>query len=119
MTKIRPSKRVPRFEKYNCTGKLRVDVKKDEEGGVEEVIILPKKGGCKYNLQAIGKLVTAMLECNIDPWFIVEVLESVDPCTAPKDRIDFKDGTISKDDLGFGGCPRIVALAIKQKLEEK
>ncbi len=84
--------------------------------GIEEVILLPKKGGCKTLLQAIGKLITGMLECNIDVNYIVEILESVDPCTAPKERQDYKNGSIKKDELGFGGCPRIIAQAIREKL---
>ena len=113
--KIRPTKRVSRFEKYNCTGKLRVEVKV-EDGEVTEVINMPKRGGCKTLLQTIGKLITAMLECNIDIQYVLEILDSVDPCTAPKERHDYKDGTIAKEDLGFGGCPRIIAKAIKEKL---
>ena len=98
--------------------KLRVDVKRGEDG-IEEVILLPKKGGCKTLHQAIGKLITGMLECNIDPYYIAEILESVDPCTAPKDRSDYKDGTIKKESLGFGGCPRIILEAMRKKMEEK
>lgn len=115
MTKIRPSKRVPRFEKYNCTGKLRVEVKSN--GEIEEVILMPKKGGCKALLQTIGKLITGMLECNIDPNYILEILDSVDPCTAPKDRIEYREGKIPKEELGLGGCARIIAQAIKEKLD--
>lgn len=116
--KIRPTKKVPRFEKYNCSGKLRVEVKGDN-GDISEVILMPKKGGCRTLLQSIGKLITSMLECNIDPGYILEVLDSVEPCTAPKDRPDFKDGTIPKEELGFGGCPRIIAQAIREKLNAK
>lgn len=116
--KIRPTKCVPRFERYNCTGKLRVDVKMDN-GEVSEVILLPKKGGCKTLQQCIGKLITAMLECNLDVNYILEVLDSVDPCTAPKDRSDYKEGKIPKESMGLGGCPRIIAQAIKEKLCEK
>ena len=115
--KIRPTKRVPRFEKYNCTGKLRVDVKSNKEDGVYEVILLPKRGGCKILHQAIGQLITGMLECNLDPWFIVETLDKVDPCTAPKDREDYKKGEIKKEEMGFGGCPRILSAAIRKELE--
>ncbi len=114
--KIRPSKKVKRFEKYNCTGKLRVEVK-TEDGEVTEVINMPKRGGCKTLLQSIGRLITAMLECNIDIHYILEVLDNVDPCTSPKDRPGYKDGTIKKEELGFGGCPRIIANAIKEKLD--
>lgn len=113
VAKIRPTKRVPRFERYNCTGKLRVDVKGNGEG-IEEVILLPKRGGCKTLLQTLGKLITAMLECNIDPNFIVEILDSVDPCTSVKDRPDRKD--LKKEEMGWGGCPKIVMNAIKEKL---
>ena len=115
--KIRPTKQVPRFERYNCTGKLRVDVKLDNNE-VTEVILLPKKGGCKTLQQCIGKLITAMLECNLDVNFILEVLDSVDPCTAPKDRVDYKEGKITKEAMGLGGCPRIIAQAIKEKLNQ-
>ena len=116
--KIRPSKRVNRFELYNCTGKLRVEVKVSKENGLEEVILMPKRGGCKTNLQLIGKLITGMCECNIDPHYILEVLDSVDPCTSPKERTDYKEGKIKKEELGFGGCTRIIEKAIKQKLDE-
>lgn len=115
MSKIRPTRRVPRFEKYNCTGKLRVDVKGNGDG-IEEVILLPKKGGCKTLLQCIGRLITGMLECNIDHNYIIELLEDTDPCTAPKDRVDYKEGKIKKEELGFGGCPRIISQAIREKL---
>ena len=114
--KIRPTKHIKRFERYNCTGKLRVEVKM-EDGEVSEIINLPKRGGCKTLLQTIGKLLTGMLECNIDINYILEILESVDPCTAPKDRVDYKDGRIPKESLGFGGCPRIIANAIKEKMK--
>jgi len=119
VSKIRPTRKVPRFELHNCTGRLRVDVKQTADGDLEEVINLPKGGGCKVNLQAIGKLITAMLECNIDPWFIVETLESVDACTAVKDRSEWKEGKIKKEEMGFGGCPRIIARAMREKLEAK
>jgi len=114
--KIKPTRIVKKMEKYNCTGKLRVKVDK-EDGEISEVVMLPKGGGCKSNLETIGRLVTAMLECNIDLDFILEILESSAPCTAVKDRADVRDGTLPKNEIGFGGCSRILAWAIKQKRE--
>ena len=118
MTKLVPIKTAPRFERYNCTGKLRVEVK-GPKGEVEEVILLPKGGGCETNLKAIGSLLTLFCECNIDMNVVVEALEKVRPCTAPKERQDYKEGKIAKEDLGFGGCPKIIAEAIRMKMEEK
>ena len=117
MTKIRPTKTVPRFEKYNCTGKLRVDIE-EKDGDIIEIQLFPKGGGCRTLQQAIGKLTTGMLECNIDPWYIVEILESVDPCHAVKERPEFREGKIERELMGFGGCPRIVAQALREKLEK-
>jgi len=116
--KIKPTKKVPRFERYNCNGKLRVEVK-DGNGEITEIILLPKGGGCRTLLQSLGKFITFCLECNIDINAILGVLDSIDPCTAPKDRVDFKEGKIKKEEVGFGGCPRIIASAIREKLKKE
>ncbi len=117
MAKIKPTKRVPRFEKYNCSGKLRVDVRTDSAGDIEEVIIMPKGGGCETNLKTIGSFITFCLECNIDIDAILEVLDKIKACPAPKDRADYKKGEIPREELGFGGCPRIIAEGIRQKIK--
>ena len=116
-SKIKPTKKVPRFERYNCSGKLRVDVKNDSNGDLEEIIILPKGGGCETNLKTIGSFITFCLECNIDTDAILEVLDKQKACTAPKDRADYKKGDIPREELGFGGCPRIIAQAIREKIK--
>jgi len=115
MTKIVPTKKVSRFEKYNCTGKLRVEVKKDA-GEITELILLPKKGGCRILLQLIGRLITCMLECNVSLDYIKSILRDTDPCTAPKERMDRAE--IPKEELGFGGCPKIILQAIEAKEKE-
>ena len=117
VAKIRPTKRVPRFERYNCTGRLRVEIKTDDDG-ISEVILLPKGGGCKTLINTISRLLTFCLECCIDINDILKVLDSVDACTAPKDRTDYKEGKIEKELLGFGGCPRIIATAIREKISQ-
>ncbi|MCP3681067.1 MAG: hypothetical protein GY861_00115 [bacterium] len=113
--KITPCKRIKRFEKYNCAGKLRVQV--NEEGGeITEVICMPKKGGCKYNLQLIGRLISGMLECNIDIHYITSILEANDPCPAVVMRMKRED--LPQEDCGIGGCSKIILNAITEKLNE-
>lgn len=112
--KIVPTKSAPRFEKYNCTGKLRVDVRTND-GEISEVINLPKGGGCKYNLQLIGRLLTLLLECNIDIKYIIKTLEDTDPCPAVVSRMNREK--LNKDECGLGGCPKIILAAIKEKNE--
>jgi len=116
MTKIKPTKRVPRFEKYNCSGKLRVDVKASKDNGLEEVILLPKKGGCECNLQLIGRLITLLCECNIDPTCIIDVLDATKPCSAPTSRM--RNEKLPREEVGLGGCSKIILEAIKRKLDE-
>jgi len=113
--KIRPERKSSRYEKKNCSGKLRVEVKVDE-GEISEIILMPKKGGCKYNLQLIGRLLTSMIECNIDINYIITQLEDTDPCPAPLQRWKRENG--GKEEYGLGGCPKIILGAIKQKLGE-
>lgn len=113
--KITPSKQIPRFEKFNCAGKLRVQVNIDK-GEISEVICLPKKGGCKYNLQLIGRLITSMLECNIDINYLIKILEDNDPCPAVVMRM--KRENLPQEECGVGGCSKIILAAIKQKYDE-
>lgn len=115
VAKITPVKKVKRFEMYNCAGKLRVDVKIDE-GEISEVICMTKKGGCRYNLQLIGRMITSMLECNIDIHFICSILDDNDPCPSPTSRSKREE---LKDCLvGHGGCSKIILKAIQEKLNE-
>lgn len=113
MTKINPTKKIKHFKKYNCSGKLRVEVIKN--GEISEVILLPEGGGCKYNLQLIGRLLTLLFECNIDIKHILEVLEKTDPCPAPVARMNREK--LPKEEVGIGGCPKIILQAIKEKLD--
>ena len=116
MTKgIRPTKEIPKWEKYNCTGRLRVEVKKDN-GDIIEVIVLPKEGGCETNLKAIGSLITGMMECNISTEYICEILEGVKPCQSPSSRMNREE--LPREKVGIGGCPKIIAQAIREKLAE-
>ena len=115
VAKITPTKKVKRFEMYNCSGKPRVDVKVDE-GEVSEVICMPKKGGCKYNLQLIGRMITSMLECNIDIHFICSILEANEPCPSPTARS--KREELKDCPIGHGGCAKIILKAIQEKLGE-
>ena len=115
MTKIQPTKRTKRFERYNCSGKLRVQVLV-EGGEVSEVILLPKKGGCKYNLQLIGRLITFLLECNIDVNHLIKILDDTDPCPAPLARA--KREGLPTEEVGVGGCSKIILKAIQEKLDE-
>ena len=113
MTKIRPTKEIPKWEKFNCTGRLRVEVKKDNSD-IIEVIVLPKEGGCETNLKAIASLVTGMLECNISVEYICEILEGVKPCQSPTARMHREN--LPREKVGIGGCPRIIAQAIREKI---
>jgi hypothetical protein len=113
--KITPSKKVKRFEKYNCGGKLRVQVNK-EDGEITEVILLTKKGGCKYNLQLIGRLITFILECNISLDHLLQVLEDNEPCPAPILRQ--KRENLPMEEVGVGGCSKIILEAMKSKMKE-
>lgn len=115
MAKIVPTKKVKRFEKYNCSGKLRVQVNVDN-GEVSEVILLTKKGGCKYNLQLIGRLITGMLECNISIDYILSILDDNDPCPAPMMRA--KRENLPLEECGLGGCSKIIKMAIEEKVSE-
>jgi len=116
MTKgLRPVKEIPKWEKYNCKGRLRVEVKKDN-GDVIEVIVLPKGGGCETNLKAIGSLITGMMECNISVEYICEILEGVKPCQSPSSRMNREE--LPREKVGIGGCPKIIAQAIREKLAE-
>ena len=113
--KITPCKRIKRFEKYNCAGKLRVQVN-EEAGEITEVICMPKKGGCKFNLQLIGRLISGMLECNIDIHYITSILEANEPCHSPTSRA--KRENLPMEEVGTGGCSKIILNAIKEKLNE-
>ena len=102
--KIRPTREIPKWERYNCTGRLRVEVKKDK-GEVIEVIVLPKEGGCETNLKCIASLITGMLECNIAIDYICEILEGIKACPAPAARMRKEDLPREKTrspDQGFG-----------------
>ena len=114
--KIRPTREIPKWEKYNCTGRLRVEVKKSD-GEVIEVIVLPKEGGCETNLKCIASLITGMLECNIAVDYICEILEGVKACPAPASRMRKED--LPREKTGVGGCPKIIAQAIREKMAEK
>ncbi len=114
VAKITPTKKVKRFEMHNCAGKLRVDVKVDD-GEISEVILMTKKGGCKYNLQLIGRMITSMLECNIDIHFICSILDANDPCPAPTARS--KREELKDCQVGHGGCSKIIMKAIQEKLD--
>jgi hypothetical protein len=114
MTKISPTKKANHFKKYNCSGKLRVEVIKN--GDINEIILLPEGGGCKHNLQLIGRLLTLLFECNIDTKHILEVLEKNDPCPSPLARMNREN--LAKEQVGVGGCPKIILAAIKEKLGE-
>ncbi len=114
--KILPMKKNHHFKKYNCSGKLRVDVLiKDHE--LSEIILLPEGGGCRHNLQLIGRLLTGMIDCNLDTDFILSMLDKTDPCLAPVSRMNREK--LPKEDVGLGGCPKIIAQAIREKLNEK
>ena len=112
--KIRPTKEIPKWEKFNCTGRLRVEVKR-ENGDILEVICMPKEGGCETNLKAIASLVIGMLECNISVEYICEILEGIKPCPSPSARMNREN--LPREKTGIGGCPRIIAQAIREKLE--
>jgi hypothetical protein len=90
-------------------------IKKD--GEVVEVLLLPEGGGCKHNLQLIGRLLTAMMECNIDTGFIMELLDKTDPCPAPVARMNREK--LNKEEVGVGGCSKIILAAMKEKQNEK
>jgi hypothetical protein len=111
--KISP-KKVPHFKKYNCSGKLRVEVLAN--GDVKEVILLPEGGGCKYNLQLIGRLLTLLFECNIDTKHILDALDKNDPCPAPVARMNREK--LIKEEVGLGGCAKIILTALQEKLNE-
>jgi hypothetical protein len=111
--KIKPKKKIHKWEKYNCTGKLRVEIKASN-GDIDEVYLMPKKGGCKTLIESLGRMVTFCLECNIDPKYIIDALENTTPCTAPTLRQ--KRENLPKEEIGFGGCPKIVAQAMREKL---
>lgn len=113
--KVKPTKKIKKFERYNCSGKLRVQVNVDG-GEVSEVILLTKKGGCKYNLQLIGRLITFALELNADVNDILKVLDDNDPCPAVIRRM--KDEGLPKEETGVGGCAKIIKQAIEEKLNE-
>ena len=115
VAKITPVKKVRRFEMYNCAGKLRVDVRTDD-GEISEVICMTKKGGCKYNLQLIGRMITSMLECNISIDYICSILEANDPCPSPTARS--KREELTECQVGHGGCSKIILKAIQEKLLE-
>jgi hypothetical protein len=114
MTKITPTKKIPHFKKYNCSGKLRVDILTN--GDINEVILLPENGGCKHNLQLIGRLITLILECNIDIKCLLNVLEKTDPCPAPISRMNREK--LPREEIGIGGCSKIILTAILEKLNE-
>lgn len=113
--KIRPVKQIKKWEKYNCTGKLRLEVKVDKEDTLE-VIALPKHGGCEFLIKAICAVITAMSECNIDHRFIVETLRKVKPCGTPTKRMQREN--LPREQVGVGGCAHIIADAIEDKLNE-
>jgi len=114
VAKVVPTKNRRRFKKYNCAGKLRVDVLVDD-GEVSEVILLAEKGGCKYNQQLIGRLISGMLSCNIQLEYIMSILEKTEPCPAVISRM--KRENLPKEECGLGGCSKIVLAAIKEKLD--
>ena len=115
-TKILPTKKNHHFKRYNCSGKLRVEVIK-KDGEIIEIILLPEGGGCKHNLQLIGRLLTGMMDCNIDTGFIMELLEKNDPCPAPVARMNREK--LDKSEVGIGGCSKIILEAMKEKQNEK
>ena len=114
--KVLPTRKNHHFKKYNCSGKLRVDVIK-KDGEVVEVLLLPEGGGCKHNLQLIGRLLTGMLDCNIDVNFIIALLEKTDPCPASTSRMNREK--LDKEEVGIGGCSKIILQAIKEKISEE
>ncbi|MHA1853864.1 MAG: TSCPD domain-containing protein [Candidatus Heimdallarchaeaceae archaeon] len=113
--KITPTKNRKRFKKYNCSGRLRVDVIIDD-GEISEVILLPERGGCKYNQQLIGRLISGMLACNISIDYILQILDKNDPC--PSVVMRMKRENLPKEECGLGGCSKIVKEAIELKLKE-
>ena len=43
--KIRPTREIPKWEKYNCTGRLRVEVKKNMETSIERLFTVGDGAG--------------------------------------------------------------------------
>jgi len=115
MTKITPVKKNSHFKKYNCSGKLRVDVRV-RDGEICEIILLPEGGGCKHNLQLIGRLLTFCFECNIDINHILSILEKNDPCPSPTSRMNREK--LPREECGIGGCSKIILEALKEKIGE-
>lgn len=115
MPKEGPKKKIKRFEKYNCSGKLRVQVNVDD-GEISEIMLLTKRGGCTYNLQLIGRLLTFILECNVDIKYLLQILDDNDPCPAVIMRQ--KRDNLPIEECGVGGCSKIIKQAIEQKLKE-
>jgi len=113
--KIIPTRKNPRFKKFICNGRLRVDVTVENDE-VTEVILLPEKGGCRFNLQLIGRLITGMLSCNISLDYILSLLDENDPCSAPMLRA--KRENLNIGDVGVGGCAKVIKRAIEEKVEK-
>ena len=121
MDKIKPTRQSKRFEKYICHGKLRVDIKK-ENGDFIECKNMPKEGGCQINIEALGRFITGFWECNIINDFVKDILRKCRPCPSPKERYLRLRGTkdeIPKEEIGFGGCPKIILMAIEEMEKEE
>ena len=89
-------------------GKLKIVIM-DEENYPVEVLIRNTEGGCEANQEVIGRLVTLLLESNIDVSFIIEQLEKVICLACKTQKVKGKDVYLS--------CGKAIAWALKTHIE--
>lgn len=54
------------FKKRIACGKIRVTVNVDDDAYPIEVMLRTVDGGCAANQETIGRLITLLMECNVD-----------------------------------------------------
>jgi len=91
-------------------GKLKIVIM-DEEDYPVEVLLRNVEGGCEANQETIGRLLTLLLESNIDCDVIIEQLEKV-ICMACKT-------TVAKGKTVHLSCAKAIAWALKEHINEK
>jgi len=93
-----------------CT-KLSIIIMDDEDGSPCRITVQPNKtrGGCQANIEALQRILTVMLECNIREGLIIDQLDQV-VCTACKSKMLKGDKTIALS------CAKAIGAALKRHL---
>jgi len=93
-----------------CT-KLSIIIMDDEDGSPCRITVQPNKtrGGCQANIEALQRVITLFLECNIKEDILIEQLDQV-VCGSCKSQMIRGDKTIALS------CAKAIGAALKKHI---